>query len=172
MKSTCAFLLALALLFAPGAAPDEEAAAEELDIVGVWRTENFERMSTLPPFEIFYVEHYASLYITECGNLYMPVTRPAAVSGHITVVQHYRYEIVDGKVELTFVEVDLQPVALNYAWLTVLDDGNILLEIRPAETSPHPAYTTSFTFYRAPHRLPFGWTQADVQEIQRRHTRI
>jgi hypothetical protein len=45
MKYTCAFLLALALLFAPGAAPDEEA-AEELDIAGVWRTENFERMST------------------------------------------------------------------------------------------------------------------------------
>ena len=126
------------------------------NFTGVWQTRDFEK-NTMASFP----DPYVSVYVTKDGNLYILLTTDTT-AGHMTDTLHYRYEITDGQLNITPLNnpgrYDMESVQISAVGSNIrLDLRGITSWIRPSDFL--------FTLYKVSDELPYGWTDADRQEI-------
>jgi len=152
LKHICTTLLIFSLLFVLVGCATRGVTVE--DLVGVWRTGNFLGSASNP---------FAAVYITADGNLYVLLTTESE-DGPITDIYNYYYEIVDDQLVLT-------PMEDNRHWLDAeaveisISRNNIQLDMQEVFSWVHPQ-DFLFTLSHYTDELPYGWTNADRQEMQ------
>ena len=133
-------------------------------LVGVWRTEGFEQ-STFADI----TDPYAAIYITEDGNLYVLLTTDTS-NGHSTDILHYHFEAANGHLILTPISSSVASHDMDSVWIVVAD-GNIYLDMREVRGWVRPN-EFMFTLYKFADDVPYGWSDADRQEIQEINDRV
>ncbi|MCL2402232.1 MAG: hypothetical protein FWC90_06275 [Oscillospiraceae bacterium] len=129
----------------------------EDEFVGVWRTKDFEKNAR----EFWAEEEYAAIYVTADGNLYILITNPLTSAGPITNIYRFHYEFVDNQLRLTPIEADGNRFP---AWLDAVQIS--------ADTNGIRLEPTAFVFYKLTDEIPYGWTDADRQEIVETNAQI
>jgi len=156
LKHICTTLLIFSLLFVLVGCATRGPAVE--DLVGVWRTENYEEEALG-----WASNSFAAVYITADGNLYVLLTTDSTAGPWTTVYPYYYYEIVDNQLVLTPMENDLRRDV--EAIQISIENNSMQLDMQEVYSSSNPQ-AFLFTLYHYTDELPYGWTNADRQEMQ------
>jgi len=133
------------------------------DLIGVWRTEDFESgILSLSRQE----REYAAIYIAEPGRLNLLITRLTA-SSRWTNYWSFDYKIEGNQIVLIPPEPSIEVFQMS-----LLDNGNIQLDMWREIRSGQPLHFTSFVFYHAFDEAPFGWTDEDRLAMSETNARI
>jgi len=151
-------LTSFLLLLLTGCAANEIVAE---DLTGVWRTRGFEENASAS-----FPDTYSAIYITEDGNLYV-LTTFDTTAFHVTDIYRFYYEIIDGQLMLTPIEEGGDRFHERLEEVEISMRGNrIQLDMRVTWPAGRSSFQQSFTYYKFSDEVPYGWSNADRQEIQ------